>query len=415
VALDLERDRLAAAEVEDTGVLARPLEDALAAAGQPLEQRRGVLVAAVLRPEKREDRELEVVRVAAEQLPDAVQFAVGEPEGAVELLVPNLRQEASVSRLPDGALEIGGKISRRGPPVRYKQWMSRRHAVMLAALSLIWGASFMFIKVAVRQVSPATLVAARVGIGALTLALVVPLILGGRRTAGGLLRHAPSLILVGLVNTALPFFLLSWGETRIDSGLAAIIQGAVPIFGAVVAFAFFPAQRVTGLRLAGLAVGFVGVALTVGAQPEGQLLGALAVVGMAVCYAVGGLLAGHLLRDAPPQVVTLGTTLVAALAVLGPGIVEAPAHMPGWKTIGSIAALGVAGTALAYLLFFELIRGAGFSRASLVTYLVPPIALLYGAGFLGESFGAAALGGLALILGGVGLASRARRMATVEA
>ena len=293
--------------------------------------------------------------------------------------------------------------------------MSRRHLAMLAALSLIWGASFMFIKVAVRALDPSTLIAARIGLGALTLALIVPALVGPRRTLAELRRHAPSLVLVGLVNTAAPFWLLSWGETRIDSGLAAIIQGAVPIFGAVVAFGFFPAQRVTGLRLAGLGIGFVGVALTVGAQPGGQLLGALAVVGMATCYAIGGLLTGHRLAGAPPQVVTLGTTAAAALAVLGPGIAQAPAHLPGWKVIGSVLALAVVGTALAYLLFFALIRGAGFSRASLVTYLVPPIALGYGAVFLGESFGAAALGGLVLILAGVALASRARRAATVRA
>jgi drug/metabolite transporter (DMT)-like permease len=291
--------------------------------------------------------------------------------------------------------------------------MSRRYALMLAALALIWGASFMFIKIAVREVDPATLIAGRIGLGALTLAAIVPFALGARRTATELRRFAVPLVAVGLLNTAIPFWLLSWGETRIDSGLAAIIQAAVPIFMAVVAFGFFPDERVTGLRLAGVLVGFVGVALLVGAQPEGQLLGALAVVGMATFYAIGGLLAGRFLKDAPPLVVALGTTSAAALVVLGPGIARAPAQMPGWKATVSIVVLGVVGTALAYLLFFAIISGAGAARAGLVTYLVPPVALAYGTVFLGERLAAAAIAGLLLILAGVALGARARR-ATVR-
>jgi len=288
--------------------------------------------------------------------------------------------------------------------------MSFASIVDFAVLAAIWGSSFMFIKVAVRELDPATLIAGRIGLAAVTLALVVPHLVGGRRTLAELRRHAPALVLVGLVNTALPFWLLSWGETRIDSGLAAIVQGAVPIFSAVIAFGFFPAQRVTGIRLAGLAVGFAGVALIVGGRPEGQLLGALAVCAMAACYAVGGLLAGHSLRDASPQVVTLGTTLAAALAVAGPGIARAPHELPGWKPLAAVAVLAVVCTALAYLLFFALLQGAGFQRASLVTYLVPPVALAYGAIFLDESFGATAFLGLALILGGVAVASGRGRL-----
>jgi drug/metabolite transporter (DMT)-like permease len=293
--------------------------------------------------------------------------------------------------------------------------MSRRHALMLAALALIWGASFMFIKVAVREVAPATLIAGRIGLAALTLLLIVPVALGPRRTVAELRRYAGPLVAVGLLNTAIPFWLLSWGETRIDSGLAAIIQGAVPIFMALIAFGFFPDERVTGVRLAGLLLGFVGVALLVGAQPKGQILGALAVVGMATFYAIGGLLAGRFLKEAPPLVVSLGTTAVATLAVIGPGIAQAPSELPGWKTNASIVALGVVGTALAYLLFFAIVSGAGAARASLVTYLVPPVALAYGTFFLDERVGAAALTGLVLILGGVALGARARRRVTVRA
>jgi drug/metabolite transporter (DMT)-like permease len=281
---------------------------------------------------------------------------------------------------------------------------------MLVALALLWGASFMFIKVAVRQLAPATLIMGRLGLAALTLVLVVPVMVGGRETLRQIRENAGWLVVVALVNTALPFWLLSWGETRIDSGLASIIQAAVPIFNALIAFGFFHEVRVTGVRLAGIAIGFVGVALLVGAQPEGKVLGALAVVGMALGYGLGGLLVGRHLSRVRPPVVALTSTAVSTLVALPAGIAQAPHHAPGWKVIGSVLALGVPGTALAYLLFFGLIAGAGAAYASLVTYLIPPIALAYGAIFLGEGIGAAALGGLALVLGGVALGTGALRL-----
>ena len=272
---------------------------------------------------------------------------------------------------------------------------------MLAAVALLWGASFLFIKIAVRELSPATLILGRLGLGALTLAVIVPLMVGGGVTLQEIRRNARWLIVVAFVNVAIPFWLLSWGETRIDSGLASILQAAVPIFNAVLAFAFFREVRVTGLRLVGVVIGFAGVALLVGAQPEGKVLGALAVVGMALCYAVGQLCVGRYLGHVQPSVVALATTGIAALAALPAGIAQAPHDVPSWQTIGSVVALAVPGTALAFLLFYAIIAGAGAAFASLVTYLVPPIALAYGAIFLDERFGAAALGGLALILGGV--------------
>jgi len=281
--------------------------------------------------------------------------------------------------------------------------MSRRYPAMLATVALLWGASFMFIKIAVRELQPATLVLGRIGIGALTLALIVPFLVGGRATVRAIRENLGWLVAVGLINIAFPFWLLSWGETRIDSGLASIIQGAVPIFNAVIAFGFFREVRVTGLRLLGVAIGFLGVALLVGAQPHGKVLGALAVVGMALCYAVGQLLAARHLVGVQPPVVAFATTAVAALAMAPLGIFQAPHHLPHWKTIGAVLALAIPLTALAFLLFYAVIAGAGAAYASLVTYLVPPIALLYGAIFLGERFGVAAFGGLALILGGVAL------------
>jgi len=270
-------------------------------------------------------------------------------------------------------------------------------------VALIWGASFLFIKVAVRELTPATLIAARLGLAALTLALVLPFSVGVGNAFVQIRSAWGWLLVVALVNTAIPFWLLSWGETRIDSGLASIIQASVPIFNALFAFLFFHEVRVTGSKLVGVAIGFVGVALLVGAQPEGEVLGALAVVGMAAGYGIGGLLIGRYLRAVQPAVVAFSSTAVAACLALPAGLAQAPDHAPGWKVIGSVLALGIPGTALAYLLFFALIARAGAGYASLVTYLIPPIALAYGAIFLGERAGASSLGSLVLILVGVAL------------
>jgi drug/metabolite transporter (DMT)-like permease len=291
----------------------------------------------------------------------------------------------------------------------------RRPAVILALLALIWGASFMLIKIADRQLTPATLILGRLGSATLLLAAIALLRLGPGETLRQLRAAWRWLVVVGLVNTALPFWLLSWGEKRIDSGLASIIQGAVPIFNALLAFAFFREARVVGLRLVGLVIGFVGVALLVGAQPQGKLLAALAVVAMALCYAIGTLIAGRHLRGTTPLVVALASTAVSTLAVLPAGIVQAPSGMWHGETIMAILVLGFVGTAVAYLMFFALIQQAGPNYATLVTYLVPPIALAYGAIFLDESFGLTAFAALALVLVGVALATGSVRLASLRA
>lgn len=279
--------------------------------------------------------------------------------------------------------------------------MSRAHLLMLLALAAIWGASFMFIKVGVRELEPATLVFFRVGLAALTL---LPL-----ARISALRGHWRDVAVVGVLNSAVPFWLLSFGETRIDSGLAAIIQACAPLFTALLALRFDSTQRVAGLRLAGLLVGFAGVTLLVGNQRGGELVGAVAVVLTALCYAGGVLYAGRRLAGVSARAVSLGSML-AATAVSAPlGLAQLPGEPPSLEVAGSVLALGVIGTGLAYILYFAVIAGAGASRAILITYLVPGAALVYGAAVLDEPITATALAGLALILAGVALASRVRR------
>src|SRR5437867_684774 len=180
---------------------------------------------------------------------------------------------------------------------------------MLLALASLWGASFMFIKVGVRELHPTTLVCLRLGIGALTLLPILLVRLGVRESARQMRASARPLVLVGLVNSAIPITSLSWAEKRIDSGLAAVIQASAPLFTALLALRFSRSEVVTGGRLVGLLVGFGGVALLVGAQPSGNVLAALAY--------------GVLLLGEPLTVAALaGLALVLVGVALGTGVVR---------------------------------------------------------------------------------------------
>ena len=281
---------------------------------------------------------------------------------------------------------------------------------MLLALAAIWGASFMFIKVAVEEVEPGVVVFGRVLVGAVTLLVAIPFALGRRRTLAELRRFAGPLTVLAVVNVCVPFWLLAWSEKRLDSGLAGVLQASMPLFTALLALRFSRAERVTGGRLVGVLVGFVGVVLLVGAQPRGDVLSALAVLLTAFCYAVSVLYAGARLGEAPTIVTSLGSLAIATLLTLPFGVAQLPGHVPSWKVIGSLVALGALGLAVAYLLYFAIISGAGASYAALVTYLVPALALAYGAIFLDEPVTVSALAGLALILAGVALGTGAMRL-----
>jgi drug/metabolite transporter (DMT)-like permease len=279
--------------------------------------------------------------------------------------------------------------------------MSRRDAALLLALSAIWGSSFMFIRLGVDELAPSVVAFARTLIGALALLLLV-------RGAGGLAPMraiAAPLVVLGVLNNALPFWLVGYAETHIPSSLAGVLMASAPIITVPLAARFDPGQRVTGRRLAGVGIGFLGVALLLGLQRGGDLVGAAAAVAAAACYAVSALYAGRTIRAAPPLQVSIGQLAVAALLLAPFGIAERPAEPPSWGAIAALLALGALGSGIAYLIYFRLIASAGASRAILVTYLVPAFALLYGAVFLTEKITASALAGLALILAGTSLAT----------
>jgi drug/metabolite transporter (DMT)-like permease len=281
--------------------------------------------------------------------------------------------------------------------------------LMLGVLAALWGASFMFIKVGVRDLTPVALVGVRMALGAVTLLPIVLVLVGPQRMFRELRAAAWPLFVAGQVNSAIPILSLSWAETRIDSGLAAVIQASAPLFTALLAVGFVHSERVSGSRLGGLVVGFAGVALLVGVQPRGDVLAGLAVVFSALCYAVAALYTARRLRHLTPLVTALGTLTAAALATLPPALVQLPDQVPGWKVTASVLTLGIAGTGLAYILYYGLLAGAGASRSILITYLVPAVALLYGALLLDEPVTATALAGLALVLAGVGLGTGAVR------
>jgi drug/metabolite transporter (DMT)-like permease len=292
--------------------------------------------------------------------------------------------------------------------------MTRSYPALIGFLAAVWGASYLFIKVAVDEIEPAPMMWFRV---VLASALLVPFLLvrEGARPAAAQLRGAwKAGLVLGLVNVAVPFTLIAWGEKHIDSGVAAIANATVPIFVVLLAIRFRPSERATGARLVGFVAGFVGVAVLAGGAPEGGwwgVAGTMAVVLASLSYAVGALYGGARTGDTAGPVLATASVLGGCLWLLPLAVVQMPTEMPGWKALASVAALGVAGTALAQLVLFRAFRLHGSARTTLVTYLMPPTALLYGAVLLDEPVTAAAIAGLALILGGVALGSGALRIA----
>jgi drug/metabolite transporter (DMT)-like permease len=279
--------------------------------------------------------------------------------------------------------------------------VKRRDVLLLLLLSSIWGSSFLFIKLAVDELEPSVVAFGRLFIGAVFLLALLP----GRGGLSPLRGHLAPILILAALNNAVPFWLLGFAETRLDSGLTAVIQAAAPIFTVILASRIDATQRVTGARLIGVALGFVGVALLVGVQSGGNLVAALAVLGVALCYASSVLYAGLTVKGIPPLQVSIGQLGCAAVMMAPFALTQLPSSSPPAQTWLAVLALGVLGSGIAYLLYFAIIASAGASRAILVTYLVPAFALVYGAVFLDEAVTAVALTGLALVLTGTALAT----------
>jgi drug/metabolite transporter (DMT)-like permease len=288
----------------------------------------------------------------------------------------------------------------------YRHTVTRRDAALLLLLSAIWGSSFLFISLGVDELEPSVVVVGRLLAG---LAVLLPLA-AGRGGLRPMRAYLLPLAFLGVVNNALPFWLLGFAETRIDSGLTAVIQASAPILTVLLASRIDPSQRVGGVRFAGVLIGFVGVALLVGAQRGGAVTAALAVVGTALCYAISVLVAGRTLKGLPPLQASIGQIAFAVPAILPFALLQLPDAAPGAGAVAAVIALGALATGIAYLLYFTLIASAGASRAILVTYLVPAFALVYGAVLLDEPVTASALTGLVLILGGTALATGVQRV-----
>ena len=278
--------------------------------------------------------------------------------------------------------------------------MSRRGWIAFAAISVIWGIPYLFIRIAVRDgMTPPMLAWTRVTLAALIL-------IGLAWRAGKLdsLRGRWRWLLAyAVAEISIPFPLIAAGERHVSSSLAAIVISTVPLIGALLAFRFDHSERPTPTRALGLLIGFSGVIALVGLDVAGradELLGTGAIVIAAIGYAIGPMVIKHRLSDLDPRA-TMGASLALASLVLAPvAAVDRPRTMPGAGAIGAVIVLGVVCTAAAFVIFTVLIREAGTSRATVITYVNPVVAVALGVTLLGERPGVGAVAGLLLILAG---------------
>ncbi len=282
--------------------------------------------------------------------------------------------------------------------------MDRRSWLWLLLLASIWGASYMLIKIGLRELSPAMVAFARVALAA---AVLMPIAVA-QGALSGLRGRLGIVALVGAVQVAVPFWLIPVGEQEISSALAGILVAATPIFTALLAIRVDHEERSEGLRLAGIGIGVAGVVVLFGLDLAGStaaVLGGLAVVLAGVGYAVGSFVVKHRLSDARPLGVVASVMAASAVLLLIPAIVSAPSSAPGIGPIAAVIALGVLGTGAAFVIFYLLIGTVGPARALIVTYLAPGFAVVYGAVLLGEAITLGTVIGLALIVGGSWLAA----------
>jgi drug/metabolite transporter (DMT)-like permease len=285
--------------------------------------------------------------------------------------------------------------------------MSARAWGLFAAVSVIWGMPYLFIKIAVEEVSPSVVAWGRLALAAAVL-LPVAWKLGALRGLGERWRI---LAVFAAVEMAVPWPLIGYGEVHVSSSLTAILIAAVPLFVALIAIRFDHSERPTPTRLVGLLIGLGGVVALVGLDVGShgdQLLGALAILFSAFLYAVGPMIVKRRLSDVDPLGPVAASLAIATLLVTPFALADVPDSVPSADTLASIAVLGLFCSALAFLLFFRLIADIGPGRATVITYINPVVALALGVAILDESVTTGVVVGLLLILAGSWLSTDGR-------
>jgi drug/metabolite transporter (DMT)-like permease len=269
-----------------------------------------------------------------------------------------------------------------------KLTMTASDWLLLIVLSTFWGGSFFFAEIAVHEIPPLTLAFARCAIAAAVL-LIYARSLGLSLPSGRAVRG--SLLVLAVFNTVLPFTLIFWGQTHIPSGLAAILNATAPLFSILIAHFATTDDKLTGRRIVGIAIGFVGVVIVIGIDALRdlgiQVLAQLAIVLAALSYAMAGVY-GRRFKSYPPTVIAasilvLGASMLLPLAAFAEQPWTLP--MPSVAAIASTIGLAVVSTALAFLIYFRVLARAGAVNFQLVAYLIPVSAILLGVGFLGET------------------------------
>jgi drug/metabolite transporter (DMT)-like permease len=291
--------------------------------------------------------------------------------------------------------------------------VGRSYLALIGLLAAIWGASYLFIKVAVRDFPPAAMMEVRLAGAGVSLALFLVLQRGFHRAIAELRGTGWQGFAIGVVNGAIPFTLIAWGEKHIDSGIAAVANATVPLFNALLVPFLLPQERVTGVRLFGILLGLIGVTVLTAGQPDLNwwfVAGAMAVIVASLSYALGGIWAQHSLASSRGPALAAASMLGGAVVLLPLALFSVPDHAPAWKPVASLAALTLLGTTLAQLIVYRAIALHGSARTSLVTFLMPPIALVYGALLLSEPITVASVAGLGLILFGILLGAGSVRL-----
>ena len=287
--------------------------------------------------------------------------------------------------------------------------MSARHISLLAALAAIWGGSYLLIKYALDGFSAGMIVSARC-----LLASAVLAVMGAAGPALRDLRARPKwAIILGTTAVTAPFLLITFGEHVVPSGLTAVLISPASLFVALLAPFIDPSERIDRRQGLGMVLGLGGVALVVGVESIGTLgefLGALAMVAAAFFYALSSFVVKRRYGKLAAMETSWVSVTVAGMMTIPLAIATTPGHTPTAGSIAALVTLGAIGTAIAFIIFYKLITEVGAGRAALVSYLAPGVALFYGAVFRDEAITVAAVVGLVLILGGVAIASRPRRV-----